>query len=789
MFEQENKVNQQAEGGNLDFSDNSNFKKFKPFIIIGASLLLLVFVFIFISSLNKKGPEEEKKPIIDETVEEETEIVEEEEISGLPTYVNLQEDGNKENGLKVEPVIDEEIEYLTFAQFYEKPEKIENFNFLEYELPLEIKNEVINYYDLNRKLNLDAYLDNLSNNGFALINNPWSSQAKDFYSSYKLLNQKDIPFFISSDFLLYHYNLMLKNVFQEIESKFFYDSLWAINLDLYNKAKKRYENYLSEVGDINDPILEAKRLAVAYFAVSLHLLSPESSQVDSSEKGDKNKFSISESYQFKFNMPSYLNNDVLAELRLIRNAKDQRKSPVLLYQRDYSRFSVPSSYKRNARQNNFYLASIWLNSLFPLNYQEDDCPDCLLDKNDWRINFTSSIFITQDISNSQFLKAEWARLYKIISFSSGLKDILTYVYYRNDYEELFGDQEISEVFALDNQEAENNLNKLRLKLLNHEFQEIQGGLDYSLEANKKLAGFQILAEPYWPWRFVFKELSYPNVTDYLNEEPLNNNVTACKKKDWIRCNAFSGDFLSLLDLSFASSYFQENINYSNYYQAIDSIKKQTDAILESRHNAHWSLLSSLETHLNTTINNLPIFAKNEVWQNILMLRLSAALIDWQLGADSFSRSSGVGATKASLASPESKMPTIYIEPSVNLISELMANTQMLSQMLSALGADTKSSQAMFTLDILYNDLSKLLDLSIKSVEKQNLSDEEKILILNWLNSYKIESLASKKISHRSSNGSTLTQELKDLKLLIVVFPTEDGPNMAISPVFNLKESN
>lgn len=784
MFE-DNKANNLGEtSGNLDFGSSSN--KFKPFIIIAAIVIFLVLaVIIIVNLVNRQGkskPEEKKEDTKEEIIENGEENG---EFVGLIDYSSLQPLSDDQD-LKVDPVKDEAIENLNYIDFYQEPELISNLNFLEYSLPIEVKTEVVNYFEFNRRLNLDRYLDNLSKDGAVIINNPWSNNAKDFYSAYLTISGRGLPLFISSDFILYHYNLMLKDVFSQIESSFFYDSLWEINSTLYQNARTRYESYLNEVGNINDPILEAKRLVVAYFAVSLSLLSPEDNQISSADRVDETKFTLNEAYRYRFDMPSYLNNDVLPELNLIRSAKEERRSPVLTYNRDYEDFSVPSSYRRNAKQMNFWLASQWLNSLFPLNYKDDNCLDCLLDINDWRINFLASLYISQDIANDSFLKAEWARIYKIISWREGLEDIITYLYYRDDYYDLFADKSIEEVFSLENSEAHSNMEILREKLLSHQFNEIQGGIDYSIAENRKKAGFQLLAQRFWPLKYIYNSLIEPNVVDYLNSNIQDNNVTACRSRrnsKIVRCNPFALDSLSLLNLNINSAYYLENTNYYGYSTALNNLKQFTNPALESRHNAYFSLLSSLQKYLESN-DVVPIYAKSQAWNDRLKNTAAAAIVDWQLNADSFSRTTS-RTNQVGLGVGDSEITPVYIEPAINLINDLLANIQMLSKMLSALGADIKARQAMINLDYLYNDLDKISQLSIESVEKQNLEFNNQRLLLNWLKTYEINSLANKTLNPKSS----LRQDLSGLKFLIVILPTEKGPMLAISPIWDLKERN
>ncbi len=775
-----NNDNQQLDGdGGFIHKDKLNLKKYLPFIITIFVVLILVLIIFLVFSRKK-----EEIVIIEEPKDENEEI-----ISTLPQFPGLQGLPD-DSDVKVDSALDDAVEFLSFIEFYKKPTEVSNLNYLSYELPLDIKTEVLNYYELNRKINLDSHLNDLSNNGFSKLNNPWPAQADDFYSAYNTLLENQIPIFISSDFLMYHYNLVLKKVWQEIENSFFFNSLWEINLHLFNNSKISYENYLAQVGRINDPILEAKRLRLAYFAVTLELLKPQENQIEVEGAKNNNKFSLTERRYLDYDLPDYLETEVLTEANLIRRSNEKTKSPIFLYERDYQEFNVPRSYRQTARKNNYFLASVWLSSLFPLNYQSEDCPNCLLDINDWRINFTAASLISQDIANSQYLRAEWARIYKIMSFFSGLEDTLTYIYFMSDYNDLFADENIVDLFSLENENALENIENYRQKLLTNNFKEIQGGINFSHEENQALLGFRILARPHWPIDYLNEKLTFPNVGEYLDNNPKTNNVSACNINGaWQRCLSFFGDSLNLLDANLENDYFIENVNYQDYIEVLNEIELSVDNALNARNSVFWSQLASLRLHLNTKKTALPVFAQNRAWNDRLLFSSGASLVDWQMPADNFKRLTISDEISTGLNVSEKIKPKVYIEPALNLINDLLANTQMLSKMFSALGADNKSSLAMVNLDALYSDLAKLAELSENSVAKQNLSQDDKNLIINWLSSYEISDKANKRIVKSSATErASLTHDLNELEFLAIVFPTENGPTMALSPIFNLKES-
>ncbi len=159
-------------------------------ILVLVIALVLIFVFRFLVS---------KTEVIEK---EEEQRADEAEVSR--PILPILEAPNLNGDLDLATSTDLMIESLSFADFYKK-EKIDiRPNFESYELPLNTKIEVINYHDTARKLNLDPFIDDLNNNGFALIDNPWKTEALDFYSAYAKLREEQIPLFISSDFLIYY---------------------------------------------------------------------------------------------------------------------------------------------------------------------------------------------------------------------------------------------------------------------------------------------------------------------------------------------------------------------------------------------------------------------------------------------------------------------------------------------------------------------------------------------------------------------------------------------------------
>jgi len=686
---------------------------------------------------------------------------------------------------------DNDVEYMSFADFYQQPtERSTETAFASYELPLNVKVDVANYYELSRKLNLEGGITALNNQGFVVLDNPFAKEAPDFYALASLLDEKQIPLYISADFISYYYQNALKASFKDVEEGVFFDSLWQISKVLYDNSRARYEAHFSEVGARNDRVLEGERLQTAFFAVALELLKPQVEQVDTENKFNIGKFSPQERQRLDFTVPAYLRDDVVKELELIRQARDKKKSPVLLYDRDYKDFVVPAEYKDNARLNNFYLAAAWLNSIFPLNYRDETCAECLLDQDDWRINFTAASLIAQDFSNNQELKDEWARVYKTMSFFKGLRDTWNYVDYRDGAKQLYGEEyDVTALFAEDVAESEENMQKLRRELLKRSVVPMQGGLSLQTMEGYKRAGFQFLADFYWPNEFIFSRLSYPNVGVYQGgEKPAAGNVTACLfDRRYQRCQGSGQDILKIVYPDWTSASYSENASYANYNEAMATLRPQVNAAMKGQLNNYWSSLYIWQNHLHTAVNNLPSYLRSSAWLDRKATSALGAWTDMQLPADKLvlrkqDSTSGLAVV--------SDIPDFaLVEPSVAFYDRLLAHNAMILEMFQALGLNEKSNLATNRLRDTYRQLESLRAIAEKQSKGEALEADDTQSIRDFARMQSVEKAGSKILSwNKGLLGATLKEKLNVPSLMIIAHKAGEETVFAVGPVFNYQES-
>lgn len=684
-------------------------------------------------------------------------------------------------------------EDVSFGSFYKYDAETLAYNGSTVEMPLEVKKDVTNYYDVARKINLDKSIKSLNRSGFALVDNS-IPEAKDFYSAYAALMQKGVPQLITSDFLIYYQQNKFKEIYDDIKANAFYIDLWNINKHFFEIANNRYKQKKLELGDSNSPVLEAQRLEAAFFAVTLELLKPQKDQVNSGKISNPNLFSAKEANEFSFDLPVYLNEDVSKEVAMIRFANRKAKSPLLLYTKDYVSFQFAK--KDDARLNNYESASRWFNSLYPLFSADDSCPDCLLDKNDWLINFITAQYIAKDFMENQELKNDWAKIYKINSFFSGLRQELTYLHYAKAAQAIHGDQYSIEKIFDESLPFENKLKiaeEMRDRIMqDYAFPILEGGLDRSDEANKPMLGMKMLQDNYWPDDYIMRNLIDPKVTKYTGASNLKNskekssNTTSCQGKTgaYVRCRPFGLDVVHLV-APVNSDYYTENTSYENYDVQIGGILSQLQSFNnDSWHsNIYWSTLSLIDqaVYKQSAVPG-PINTSNEDWGNWAANTSLGAWVNLRLPTEKI-----VSTWQSKESNFTNNATQSFIEPNWNLINGLIANAKMMEQMLYALKVVKDVDNSAKRIGEYIDEMDKLKVIVKKELEGEKVTDNDQIFISELLRK-KIGKNPSKKTVYIKYGKDSISESIEGIRWVAAVYQNGDKKNLVVGPVFNYQEA-
>ena len=665
-----------------------------------------------------------------------------------------------------------------------------------YQIPLaEIKNQIVNYRDFSRKIDVEPGLEKLAANGFVVITNPFKLPSSDWETSYKTIRENELPIFISSDSIAGIYQTTLHVIYKEIEQDIFYPSLWKLLNQIYQKTKVRYEQKFKEFGIQTDLLTEANRLELSYLAVALKLLQPDAAQIREPLSTDNNKFfTPQEGLQYSFNIPDYLQQEITEEIELINKKAKLVESKVFLYPKDYQIFNVPEQYRTSEKLKNYYLAITWLNEgFFPLWYQNETCPNCLLDEQDHQINFTAALLLSTDLASDQNLKNSWANIYKSISFFKGLESNLTYIDYVQALKNSFGnDYDIEQIINSGNETVRERINILQQNLESVKFLSALGGDNES----KPATGLRLLRNYHLLENKLFDRLTYNQSGTYLGE---TKNVllpfTACNiDKEFLRCWPTSLDLFNLLDNKAAANILSQDKNnlYQNYQSNLNQLRDElTKFDTNTWHdNAYLSLLSALQKINHDNPTGYPSFMTNDAWQKKLLTTSLGAWVDFHKEINfektDAKESGGLG----------SYFPYGYVEPQIVFYGELLSNVNMIIEGFNTLQIISPLSRSYERLENLKITLEKLIEISKKELENDalELTDYEFINNFNKHIRTFIGDVRKENIQNTHtlrfifSNNRTLDQKNQNLNYIIVAYPNSDGQlYFAVGPVYNFTE--
>ncbi|MFA6215201.1 MAG: DUF3160 domain-containing protein [Patescibacteria group bacterium] len=683
------------------------------------------------------------------------------------------------------------------SSFWQEPDLSYKPASLTYQLPLSnIKEQVTNYRDFSRKIDLEKFLPKLSSNGFVVIASPFSAKPADWESSYLLLKEKPLPLLITADSVISLYQTTIQVIYKEIEEEIFYPSLWQLLKEMFDNVKQRYEVKRQQYGIENDPATEANRLELAYLATALKLLQPSPAQIKESLSSDKKYFSAQEGDEYKVPVPAYLAAEINGELQLITSRNQSAKSPIFLYQKNYQNYSIPQAYRTSEKLKNYYLAITWLNdSLFPLWSQANNCQNCSLDETDHQINFLASLYLTNDLASDQSLKNRWANIYKSISFFKGLEANLTYLDYHQALKDTFGENyNLNEIFSGKQADLKENIAKLQAKINSLTFPALLKGQPET----KEKAGLRLLRNYYLLENKILAELAGSNLGNYTGETKTEKDLpfTTCRgEKNYYRCISTGLDLFNLLQNQTAKEILEQTANshYENYQASLNHFSAEIKNFDQYtwHDNAYLSLLFALKSLDGKTKAGYPAFMANAAWAK---KSLNTGLAAWT----NFHRD--INFEKTSMVKVTG-LPAYfsygYVEPQPEIYHQLLANTKMIIDGFNTLKIISPQNKSYERLTNLKTVLETAAAISKKELENKPLE----VTDYNFINDFayqikgiigdiKKENIQNQYVfSYSLAEKKSLNEQLNGLNYLIVAYPGEAGKLFfAIGPILNYNET-
>jgi len=600
-----------------------------------------------------------------------------------------------------------------------------------YELPLE-EDKISNYETFSGKVPLKGSdLEVLQNNGFVVVENPYNPAEEDITSMYVTLKEDEIPVFITTDSLLHLYHIQFDETLRQIEENEFYDAIWETDLALMNAS---VEEYNSSSGEEK----EAARRNAAYFAVALSLLHPKPSQVQAAEESydfvDEGLFPAGSAEKYQFEIPSFVKEDVEAELALIESHEGFAVSPIFLYEEDYSQYIPRGHYTRSEKLQNYFKAFMWHGRMSmllkgELIKSEDPAKDA-------RIQTIQASLISSQLEKEPELLENWDRIYGVTAFYVGFSDDLGPYEYMEAMDLVFGSE--------DREFNETAIEEMKTVLAEYQSPQIYGGTgncvleppftpEQADECLENTKGFRFMGQRFIPDSYVFSNMVGAYTGEYQGEkeEPFTLVISGAGRP--IRGFPRGLDTMALLG-SERAVYWLDELNdssYENYsvkYGELDS-EFSNFSTADWNRNLYWSWLYSLQPLLKEYENGYPTFMQTTAWQD---KELSTSLASWtELRHDTilYAKQSYTVLEESAMEPPEEKPFVGYVEPVPDFYARLLALTKMTNRGLDEMGVlDPVSKSRLAELESI---LSRLQAISEKELENEELTEEDYEFIKNF----------------------------------------------------------
>ncbi|AAM04002.1 DUF3160 domain-containing protein [Methanosarcina acetivorans] len=640
----------------------------------------------------------------------------------------------------------------SFSGYYNKENLQFEADVPAYSLPIEAS-EIANYDDFIQKIPLTSESrDLLYKNGFVVIesgdyeNSPGVGDTL-VISTYKDLKVADVPIFITSDSLLHLYHIQFDETLKRAESEEFFDELWKLDKALLDVSIKDYDS-------ASGLEKEAARRNVAYFAVALKLLEPESYQVGQSweESGEILLFDSQEAKQYSVEVPSFVETDVEDELNLIDSQKGGT-SPIFKYGEDYSQYTPRGHYTRSEKLQNYFKAMMWHGRMSMLLQQ--DLVSAEDPEKEAQIQTIQAFLISDHFDRDKELRDRWDRIYEVTAFYVGYSDDLGPYEYAKALDTVFGGNRHGVSF--DNE----SLAELKTELERYESPKIYGGTGGIIQAGSETEsktleatkGFRFMGQRYIPDSYIFQNLGFPalNVIDLLGSERAKKH-------------------LKNMGVS-------ENAEYELSHQSLENEFGAFDEEAWNK-NLYWAQLYALKPLLISYPDGYPTFMQTEAWED---KQLNAALASWtELRHDTI-----LYAKQAySMGYPqiqEEKPIEGYVEPVPEFYARMLALTKMAHSGLNDMEVLDEQSDKDFT--TLEHTLERMLNISIKELENKELTEEEYEFIRNFdqniapmLENVDIKSQTSVLVAdvYTGPGGNVLEEGTGKLDLMVVAYRQSDG---------------
>ncbi|KAF5437441.1 Protein of unknown function (DUF3160), partial [Candidatus Methanophagaceae archaeon] len=632
---------------------------------------------------------------------------------------------------------------LALASSYELKGFSVTANASQYQLPLNL-NDVSNINKINANFILgDDAKRKLESNGFVII--PWYGD--DITQPYKTMKEKGVPIFVTSDTLLHLYHIQFNEILKDIEEGKFFDDLLDMSKAMLENSKEDYEAF-------TDPELkEAARRNVAYFCVALNLLQTPTEGYNEEEEPIRN---------VEFTIPDYVKAEVDTEIENIEKHEGFNPSYIFnsdpdrgcgdecCYCEDYSQYIPRGHYTRSEKLMRYFKAMMWYGRMTFL-LKGGNISECsgietpLITDEDAKLATIQASLIASELpavgAGNKTAQELWTRMYSVTAFFVGTADDLTPYDYQKAIGEVFGAE-----FDVAGLADDEKILNLKAELAKSRSPDIYGGSGVCVvyppitreklyECLAKTKGFRFMGQRFIPDSYMFQQMIFPAVGRYAGKN-CEEAFTCCDTEIGpARCFPRGLDVMAVLGSDRAEEILKEegDTEYegknTSYQKQLNLLKQEFNQfnVTDWNRNLYWSWLYTLKPLLKDFPAGYPTFMQTKVWQD---KELQTSLASWtELRHDTILYAKQSYTLKGGGMPPQPKSVHGYVEPVPEFYSRLLALTEMTENGLAKM--DVLENKHRDRLNSLESNLNRLIEISEKELENQELTEEEYEFVRNF----------------------------------------------------------
>lgn len=596
-----------------------------------------------------------------------------------------------------------------------------------------------------------AQQDYLAENGFVVV--PFGTA--QIYQVYKSAKDSGSPIFVTTDALLHTHHILYDYALRLAEIQHFVTDLQGLNATMLAVAQEQYAN-------ATEPVKEAARRNIAFFAVASVLLEPETA------------------------VPPEVADLVAAELALIDAHAGFAQSPIFEFWEDYSQYVPRGHYTRNETFGRYFRSMMWYGRI-GFRLQPGETPaEIEMGRRETRQAILISAALSAATVAQEPALTVWERIYEPTVFFVGKADDLTVYDYLQVIRQVYGDTlnlpDLADDARVDDFIAA--ASKLRPPKI------VGGYVTDQQDAAAVTQGFRFMGQRFIPDSYMFQQLVYDKVGTQTDPRLFPKGLDVCAVLDSQRA------YNILLNV------YDEG-RYANYREQMEKLRGEFGDLPAEQwtENLYWNWLYTLRPLLEIKGEGYPAFMQSPAWED---KDLHSFLGSWtELRHDTilYAKQSYTLEATGIMPSPEQMLG--YVEPQPEVFARLAALTRQMRVGLDSRGL--LNDEYRDKLARMESLLVSLKTMAEKELRGEALSDKEYDTIRNiggileGLVTFspqvqeQVESEADERMAvvadvHTDTNsGQVLEEGVGDAFLIFAIVPIEGQTVVAQGGVFSYYE--